>query len=596
MKVTYDRTSKIAGVGVVPWARLGLERWFDNYQIVSYYDWDLGQGLSSPKVHDLADQVKLKKKNAQRLVCSLAFQKLAAGKLNGYRFLTYRPVKAPNKTLAKRFMAPTVDFTKTFENKVYFRENFEQVLHMAPFCIVDRRQLVPTKDCYLELQKLSKHLVLQHDQLSGGKGTHLVWTFDDYLSALSRLTTANKVVVSAMIENAQEISVQACATKYGTITGPVQKQIIRDSKLYKADLPNVSTFCGAEVGTIKISQKLRKRIDESVQLIGKAMFASGYRGIFGVDFLAQGDELFVLEVNARLTGVTPLLTALYRDALDIPFYLLHVLEQGGFDYKIVNNKSREPQKGSLLILQNQQDNPVILKRAIASGVYIYKKNKLELLRKDINFAPKDPPEAILVQAYVPSGMIVKPGERLVSVIARQTVLNQADTLKTKYTKLVKQLYQAMEYQPVSIKSSSQKTSLPKSRRLTVGATVKVSFLSFGIKDILAKVDTGAGSAVLHTTQVREEINRRGNKVLRFSPFDEPTADVVAKEYTRRRFKSSNGQTEYRYVIQTTIRLKGRRYPVAVSLTDRSSMKYPVLLGSKFLADHSILVDLSKSRR
>jgi hypothetical protein len=50
----------------------------------------------------------------------------------------------------------------------------------------------------------------------------------------------------------------------------------------------------------------------------------------------------------------------------------------------------------------------------------------------------------------------------------------------------------------------------------------------------------------------------------------------------RHVKSSNGTIQERIFIKTTLRLFGREYETELSLTDRKNMKYPMLIGRKFL--------------
>ncbi|NGM90287.1 hypothetical protein G5B35_23600, partial [Parapusillimonas sp. SGNA-6] len=57
-------------------------------------------------------------------------------------------------------------------------------------------------------------------------------------------------------------------------------------------------------------------------------------------------------------------------------------------------------------------------------------------------------------------------------------------------------------------------------------------------------------------------------------------------------KSSFGQTETRYIFITKIRLFDRLYDIKLSLRDRSSMSYPMLLGRNFI-NGKFLVDVSQ---
>ena len=60
----------------------------------------------------------------------------------------------------------------------------------------------------------------------------------------------------------------------------------------------------------------------------------------------------------------------------------------------------------------------------------------------------------------------------------------------------------------------------------------------------------------------------------------------------RKIKSSNGQIQNRPSIEVSVDFFGKRYKTVVSLTNRSDMKYPMLIGRKFMSG-KFLVDVSK---
>lgn len=63
-------------------------------------------------------------------------------------------------------------------------------------------------------------------------------------------------------------------------------------------------------------------------------------------------------------------------------------------------------------------------------------------------------------------------------------------------------------------------------------------------------------------------------------------------YKFKRVKSSNGTVQLRASIKVDILFFGKKYKTVISLTDRSDMKYPMLIGRKFLTER-FLVDVSK---
>jgi hypothetical protein len=122
----------------------------------------------------------------------------------------------------------------------------------------------------------------------------------------------------------------------------------------------------------------------------------------------------------------------------------------------------------------------------------------------------------------------------------------------------------------------------------IGAFEPIDFPEFGITGMKAKIDTGAYTGALHCTQISET-----DKVLRFSPFDHPEIIIEEDDFVVRHVRSSNGAREKRYFITTQIMVQGKTYPVILSLADRSEMKWPVLIGRRFLRQNNFLVDVRK---
>ena len=129
----------------------------------------------------------------------------------------------------------------------------------------------------------------------------------------------------------------------------------------------------------------------------------------------------------------------------------------------------------------------------------------------------------------------------------------------------------------------------------IGMYEKVTFPDFGIADIVAKIDTGAYSGALHSTKI-SEVKTNSGMELHFSPFDHPEIVIKSKSYEVGNVRSSNGQVAQRYFISTTVRVHDHDYPVRITLSNRGSMKYPVLLGRKFLSENKFLVDVRLDNR
>ena len=117
---------------------------------------------------------------------------------------------------------------------------------------------------------------------------------------------------------------------------------------------------------------------------------------------------------------------------------------------------------------------------------------------------------------------------------------------------------------------------------TLGWREWIGFPDLGIKTIKAKVDTGARTSSLHAFWV-ESFERDGASWVRFGVHPEQssleeTAICEAPVSDQRVVRDSGGHEETRYVIETTLVVGGVAQLAEVTLTDRDTMKFRVLLG------------------
>ncbi len=103
----------------------------------------------------------------------------------------------------------------------------------------------------------------------------------------------------------------------------------------------------------------------------------------------------------------------------------------------------------------------------------------------------------------------------------------------------------------------------------------------GVPAILAKVDTGAKTSSLHASNIERYGHKQPRVRFTVYPFpQEPDIAVSCKAdvVDERRITSSNGQTELRPIIRTTVSLGGQSWEIEVSLTNRQGMSRHMLLG------------------
>ena len=125
----------------------------------------------------------------------------------------------------------------------------------------------------------------------------------------------------------------------------------------------------------------------------------------------------------------------------------------------------------------------------------------------------------------------------------------------------------------------------------------VSLPGLGMPALKAKIDTGARTSALHAHNI-EVFGPASKPKVRFNVHPIPGKDTVditcsAPIVDRREVTSSNGESELRYVIETTLDVGGQQWPIEVTLTDRSSMNARMLLGRQALADHITIIASEK---
>lgn len=126
----------------------------------------------------------------------------------------------------------------------------------------------------------------------------------------------------------------------------------------------------------------------------------------------------------------------------------------------------------------------------------------------------------------------------------------------------------------------------------IGRLDILDFPALDLKDIDVKIDSGAYTSSFHCHNIQVE-----NGILNCQFLDPEHEKYHEKifsfsEFKEKKIKSSNGMVEKRYIITTKITVFNETMPIELSLTERGAMKYPVLLGRKFLSQH-FLIDTSK---
>ena len=128
--------------------------------------------------------------------------------------------------------------------------------------------------------------------------------------------------------------------------------------------------------------------------------------------------------------------------------------------------------------------------------------------------------------------------------------------------------------------------------LVVGWKEWAALPKIGVKKIQAKMDTGARTSALHAPRIAL-FQKNDTAWVHFALDDDAPEDIENLPHSAplkdvRDVKSSSGHVERRYLIETVLRLAKMEWPIEITLTDRSDMKSPLLIGRSAMAGRLVI--------
>lgn len=123
---------------------------------------------------------------------------------------------------------------------------------------------------------------------------------------------------------------------------------------------------------------------------------------------------------------------------------------------------------------------------------------------------------------------------------------------------------------------------------TLGRYDRVDLPELGLSNIHAKIDTGAYTSSLHCHRA-EVVDGK----LEFVLLDEEHPEFTGMKFTSTDFekkdiKNSFGEIERRFVITTSIKIFNEEIICEFSLSNRGSLKFPILLGRKIIRNRYLI--------
>jgi biotin carboxylase len=219
---------------------------------------------------------------------------------------------------------------------------------------------------------LGSDLVVQTPYGDSGRTTFFIAKRDDWDEHAEDMTGEELKVMKRI--NCRCAAVEAVLTRHGTLVGPLMTDLIGYSEL----TPYAGGWCGNDMFSEVLSPAHRTRARELIQRFGKRLAREGYRGFFEVDVLADVDsgELYLGELNPRLSGVTSLTNVTAGAYGDLPLYLFHLLEYMDVDYEIDVDELNERwaraesvDAWSQIVIKETEDVVELVTQAPKTGVW-----------------------------------------------------------------------------------------------------------------------------------------------------------------------------------------------------------------------------------
>ncbi len=220
---------------------------------------------------------------------------------------------------------------------------------------------------------LGKDLVLQSAYGDSGHTTFFIKSAADFRKHEHEIVGQGEIKIMKRI-NCRGSAIEACATKRGTIVGPLMTELVGFREL----TPYRGGWCGNEIFANAFPGKVRDKAREYTFRFGEQLRKEGYRGYFELDFLidTKTRDIYLGELNPRITGASSMTNHAAFAHADAPLFLFHLLEFSGVPFDIdieeLNGRWADPaniDSWCQMVIKHTEDNIDVITQAPETGIW-----------------------------------------------------------------------------------------------------------------------------------------------------------------------------------------------------------------------------------
>lgn len=183
------------------------------------------------------------------------------------------------------------------DSKCEVRQMASRMVAVVPFQKIN--SICQLKNAMQDLQS-GRRYILQENHSSGGYGTHIVDKFN-VEKVISSFDPQSNGFVSPYFENSYSVNAHCMVFDDHTLVFPGSIQVVQE-------INEKIIYMGSDfVAYNSLPNEIKDRVKSNSRIVGEKLRGMGYRGVFGIDYLVIGNDVFLLEINARFQASTPLI-------------------------------------------------------------------------------------------------------------------------------------------------------------------------------------------------------------------------------------------------------------------------------------------------